>query len=216
MTTITYVLATENGQYNPTVPYGAIDIALNVIGRYKNVKFTRINDWNRAVLKVVNARSLNAWATFTRSSRTIRIHPTVNYGRNKTTFTKVLQHELGHWVMNGHHNDVRGLMHPTSGNVFNWGSMDQPWINHWAWKGALRPWSEPNYFKDVFNVPKIAEALGSADNHTLDTEDADVTFGCPSWFKELFSREPKIQSVQEVSASDLKLFDELCVACHTV
>jgi len=212
MTKITYVLATENGQYNPTVPYNVINLALNIIGRYKNVEFIRINDWKKAGLKVVNAKSLNAWATFTRSTKTIHIHPSVNYGQNPTTFTKILQHELGHWLQNGHHNDPNGLMHPTAGIVFNWGSVDEKWMRQWSWKSRLRPWdnAEKNMFRDMYETPRAMNLYGN-----LVDGSATEGFKCdgPHWLWDRFARQPQIVSVAEVNkleaSEDLRILKEV-------
>lgn len=208
MTTLTYVLATENGQYNPTVPWGHLHTAINIYSRYKAVTFVRVNDWNAASFRIVNAKSLSAWATYQYSSRTIRIHPSVNYGSNPTTLAKVIQHEMGHFRNNGHHNNPLGLMHPTAGSVFNWAQIDDAWWNHRPWRGSLRPWNEPNYFKDVFASPRITALRGVAES-TIPTEESKLSFSCScdknsvwSRIKRLFTSEPKIVGVAELSKAE--------------
>jgi len=215
MTTLTYVLASENGAYNPTVPWGHLHTALNVYSRYKAVTFVRINDWNAASLRIVNAKSLDAWATYSASRRTIRIHPTVDYGRNPTTLTKVIQHECGHFRNSSHHNNPLGLMHPTAGTVLNWAQIDDPWWNHRPWRGSLRPWNEPTYFRDVFVTTKLASIV-QEDSPTIETEDAKITFGCKHtekwWHK--FIQSSKIVSVAELSRAELKHTNDLSRYLH--
>jgi hypothetical protein len=81
-----------------------------------------------------------------------------------------------------------------------------PWWSHRAWRSALRPWNEPNYFKDVFASPRIAGLRGLADS-TIATEECKLTFGCQcnsltSRFKRLFTPEPKIVGVAEISKAE--------------
>jgi hypothetical protein len=218
MTVLNYVLATENGAYNTTVPWGHLHVALNIYSRYKNVTFVRINDWNRASLRIVNARSLGSWAAYFRSARTIKIHPTVDYKNNPTTLAKVIQHECGHFRRDGHHNDPQGIMHPGGGSVFNWRQIDDPWWSHWGWRGSLRPWNEPNYFQDVFATPRVVSMLGEA-APTVATEAAQLTFECghekqPNQRVLRFSRQPKDVTVWEVSKSEAELLEKLADACQ--
>lgn len=213
MTTLTYVLATENGQYNKTVPWGHLHVALSIYSRYKAVTFVRINDWKQASFRIVNAKSLDSWAAYFRSSQIIRIHPTVDYGNNPVTLAKVLQHECGHFRRDGHHSNPLGIMHPTAGSVFNWTQIDDPWWSHRPWRGSLRPWHEPDYFKTVFATPRVAGLLGEA-APTIATEDAKIELTCPGKLRQMFTRTPKLHSIQEVSESETKLLDELALACH--
>jgi predicted SprT family Zn-dependent metalloprotease len=216
MTTLTYVIATENGSYNPTVPWGHLHTALSVYSRYKAVNFVRINDWSRASLRIVNARSLGSWAAYYRSSNTMKIHPTVDYGQNPTTLTKVIQHECGHFRRDGHHNSTQGIMHPGAGSVFNWRQIDDPWWSHRPWRSSLRPWQEPDYFKTVFATPRMMELAGDA-KPTMATEDAKIQFDCQcnslsNRVRQWFTPQPKIVSVAEATRSELARLAE-CTRC---
>lgn len=155
MREITYALASENGRYNPTIPFGHLQPCFEIISRYKAVVFRRISNYGAARVKILqSSRDLgpNVFASTRKSDFRISFSPTANFGNNVYLFCKVLNHEFGHCAgSTSHLGGSIALMTPNAGSCRNWTEADYGYIGAYAWRGSLRPHQEPNRMYELFS-----------------------------------------------------------------
>lgn len=195
MREITYALASDDGRYNPTIPFGSLQACLEVIERYKLVKFKRISNYPAARVKFLQSnKSLgtNVFASTRKSDFRISFSPTANYGNNVYLFCKVVNHEFGHCAgSTSHLGGNVALMSANAGTCRNWTEADYGYLPY-TWRSALRPHQEPNYMYNIFSGVKshficdeFIKEIEYSEMPTGPVGDPDnIKFGCEhlSWY----------------------------------
>jgi len=176
---ITWALATEyrNGAYNSSFRQDSIQLAFDLVARYKNVRFDRTSNYNAARVKVLQKqRNLpgGAFAQANKGARRIEISPTAQFGRLLQRCMIVIGHEFFH--LSGSLAHLPGnvaLMSANGGSAGNITEADYPYFAVYPWKSNLRPHHEPEYRRQAFPMTMDDESMGSQ----LDKE-FPITFGC--------------------------------------
>lgn len=157
-TVITFHIATEyrEGYYNGTFAFGDCEYMLNSLGRYLNVTFQRTNRGQFSIVQ--SSRNGPPGAAAWTNGNVIRISPTFRFV-NPVQCGMVTVHEFLH-MGNGtsHHAQDGGIMGPNGGYLLL--ASDFPWMQKRGWKSALRPTSEPDWFKQYLSRNAV---LGAGD-----------------------------------------------------
>jgi hypothetical protein len=167
MRTITYVVATENGRYNPTFPWGRIQAYLDFMSNYFPIRFVRISDWNSARYRIVNGNytSTVTAALTSASNRTTRISNTFNFGMNDYWSAKVIMHEFGHCLNTSivHLSGNVDIMTPSAGTAGNFTKRDCDnfYARAYGYLGTRRPWNEPDAMRQAFTPVRALGLLSS-------------------------------------------------------
>jgi hypothetical protein len=153
---ITWVLSSENGKYNPTFRFDILQSAFDVLARYWDIDFVRINNYGAARVKIIQSASQYGPATYAawanKGNLTIKISPSFNFKKYATVCSRVILHEFMHLAGSGSHlSDPKALMCDNAGTGGNITQPDYAYMPY-AWRGALRPHQEPNYLRDKFTV----------------------------------------------------------------
>jgi len=145
---------------NPTAPLGAIQVALDVIARYKNVSFPQVTNKNQARVKIISSRdSLAGWMTSRKSTFEIRMHPTVNWGLQWYWFGRCIIHEFMHLSGFSNHIDKpEPIMNPSAGNAKNIHPLDYAYLAVYPWKNNTRPEHEPDYLWNRLSPNKLTSS----------------------------------------------------------
>lgn len=153
---ITWVLSSENGKYNPTFRFDILQSAFDVLARYWDIDFVRINNYGAARVKIIQSAtqykspSYAAWAN--KGNLTIKISPDFNFKKLATVCSRVILHEFMHLSgYNSHLSDPKALMCDNAGTAGNITQADYVYMPY-AWRGALRPHQEPDYLRNKFTV----------------------------------------------------------------
>jgi len=176
---ITWALATEyrNGAYNSSFRQDSIQLAFDLIARYKDVRFDRIGNYNAARVKILQKqRNLpnGAFAQANKGAMRIELSPTAQFGRLLHRCMVVIGHEFFH--LSGSSNHLPGnvaLMSVNGGNAGNITEADYPYFAVYPWKSTLRPHHEPEYRRQAFPMTMDDGSVA----YSMDRE-YPVTFGC--------------------------------------
>lgn len=167
MRTITYAIASEDGRYNQSFLWSNVQSYLDFMSIYFPIQFVRINDWNGARYRILQARgslNRNAFAETSASLRRTRISMTANYQSHNYLCAKVLMHEFGHCLQTGfvHLSGSVDLMSETTGNSNNFTERDcvHFFARAYGYKSSLRPWigAERDRMRQTFMPPQVRVA----------------------------------------------------------
>lgn len=160
---ITWDLSTQyrQGLYNGSFAFGDCDRALNALGRYWKVTFKRVTSGGQyhivqANFQLRNDPNVAEWT----NGNTTYVSPLFRFA-NATQCGMTTVHERLHTAginngSGGHHGQDGGVMGPNGGWLIL--PSDYPYMARYPWRSALRPTSEPNWFKDYLSKNAVLGA----------------------------------------------------------
>lgn len=157
MRQISWVLLVDRGaKENPTFRFDAIQRGLDYLAEYWALQFVRTSS-SGARIKFIASKSSGGpgWVMWANRSRfEIRISPTFNFGSNLLTCTSAVVHEFMHLAGGSHHSpNAADVMYHALQPGKQITPRDAGYMSAYQWKGARRPWTEPNYFREKFAEP---------------------------------------------------------------
>ena len=176
MRQITWVLLVDRGaKENPTFRFDAIQRGLDYLAEYWALQFTRTSS-SKARIKFIASKSAGGpgWVMWANRSRfEIRISPTFNFGSNLLTCASAVVHEFMHLAGGTQHSpNAADVMYHALQPGKQITPRDGGYMSAYQWKGARRPWTEPNYFREKFAEPARmgVSAVGDPMNFGCDVQ----------------------------------------------
>lgn len=158
MRTIRWRFTVEPNTQGSNFQADTVKIAFARIQRYWNVNFVQQSQAVNLTFQLT--RRTKGSAAMWQSGAVIFIAHSFRWGTSQAARQQMALtacHEIGHWIIQGNGRDG----HAPPGNVMsalvtdpfqNWTQTDMRWFGSLPWKTGLRPWQEPNYFRDQFNT----------------------------------------------------------------
>lgn len=171
---ITWSLATQykNGIYQGTFRFDVIQLALNHMAQYFQVKFRRTTRGGSILVLQSNKAPRDPnWAAWT-IGNTIYISPVYNYKKSASLTAKVILHELGH-IGNGtsHANNREALMHGETGTSGGWVQDDLRWFGKYKLRSSLPPVGSIRNTFSIMDAPMTTQGL-------IVNQDVDINIKC--------------------------------------
>jgi hypothetical protein len=148
VTTITWNLQVERGARAVNWSAKSIFPAFERITRYWNVNFVQVASVNCRMPIVLTTRTWGKAAMWTAGNR-IYVPASFRWASYDLSVA-ALVHEIGHVFGGSNHAMAGNLMAANLSDPYlNFTITDAFWFRAFAWRGNLRPWSEPNRWRPL-------------------------------------------------------------------